>query len=78
MVRLHKKTVLRFTLRIQQLSATVAKLLTELEGREPPDQLPTFADLLGESKAAIQVCRGGPFDVAADEWCRLSLSHTSD
>jgi hypothetical protein len=56
-VKAHKRAVGKFTLRIQQLSAMVARLLvqTSTERVTAPEQLGTFKDLLDSSKTSIEV-----------------------
>ncbi len=58
-VKAHKHAVGKFTLRIQQLSAMVARLLVQVDSERvrvtAPEQLGTFKGLLDQSKQSIEV-----------------------
>lgn len=59
-VKAHKHAVGKFTLRIQQLSAMVARLLVQVDSERvtAPEQLGTFKGLLDQSKQSIEVGEG--------------------
>jgi hypothetical protein len=60
LVKARKQALAVFVDRLEQLSGTLARLLTELaEGVTPPEQLPAFKKLLEDARDTVKVpCRG--------------------